>query len=89
MVRTVLVAVWVLLNGSPSVAQQLPAAHEFRAHLLAVIDSYPTDGTHAYHWPKKGSWAGIISSCASLRFTQRTRSISGNERSLPRQRISK
>lgn len=31
----------------------------FREALLAVLEDYPTDGTHDYHWPKSGGWAGV------------------------------
>lgn len=36
----------------------LPPADEFRAAVLAIVKTYPTDGTHAYWWPKGSSWAG-------------------------------
>jgi hypothetical protein len=26
--------------------------------VLAVVRSYPTDGTHRFHWPKSGGWEG-------------------------------
>ncbi len=29
------------------------------AHVLAVLKSYPADGTHGYYWPKKGAWLGF------------------------------
>ena len=27
--------------------------------VLKTLESYPRDGTHRYHWPRKGSWAGV------------------------------
>ncbi len=36
----------------------VPPAGEFHEALLAVIATYPTDGTHAYWWPKDSAWAG-------------------------------
>lgn len=36
----------------------LPRAEDFARHVLAVMESYPADGTHAYHWPKSGGWKG-------------------------------
>jgi len=37
----------------------LPAPGALNPHVLAVLANYPTDGTHGYHWPKKGSWLGF------------------------------
>lgn len=37
---------------------RLPPAERFRALVLDVVKSYPTDGTHDYHWPKGSAWAG-------------------------------
>lgn len=37
----------------------LPRLGELNPHVLAIIRTYPTDGTHRYHWPKTGSWAGV------------------------------
>ena len=54
----------LLLCGCPeeeeSAAARLPTGAVFHRHLLAVIDSYPTDGTHGYHWPRPddGRWLG-------------------------------
>ena len=41
-------------------ARRAPTEADFRRHLLAVIDTYPTDGTHGYHWPRPdtGRWLG-------------------------------
>lgn len=41
---------------SPSLA---PQSQAFSSYVLRVIEDYPTDGTHQYHWPKSGSWAGV------------------------------
>jgi hypothetical protein len=35
-----------------------PRLGELNAHVLAVLRTYPTDGTHGYHWPKDGDWKG-------------------------------
>lgn len=37
----------------------LPRAGELNAHVLAVRATYPTDGTHRYHWPRTGAWRGV------------------------------
>lgn len=36
----------------------LPKLGDFNAHVLAIVKTYPTDGTHQYHWPKSGTWSG-------------------------------
>lgn len=41
-------------------ARALPAPGELNAYVVDVLESYPTDGTHAYWWPKTGSWAGNV-----------------------------
>lgn len=28
-------------------------------HVLAVVQSYPLNGQHRYHWPKSGGWKGV------------------------------
>ncbi len=33
-------------------AVQKPPLPEFNRHVLAVLRSYPTDGTHRYYWPR-------------------------------------
>jgi len=38
---------------------QLPDSERFRKEILKVVETYPTDGTHKYWWPKSGTWAGI------------------------------
>jgi hypothetical protein len=37
----------------------LPDAAAFQQYVLGIIETYPTDGTHAYYWPKRGSWKGV------------------------------
>jgi hypothetical protein len=39
---------------------KLPKLGDLNAHVVAVMATYPTDGTHAYWWPKSGSWAGNV-----------------------------
>ena len=36
----------------------VPSPDEFAAIVLELARRYPADGTHAYHWPKTGSWKG-------------------------------
>jgi hypothetical protein len=54
----------LLLCGCPDEEEpataRLPTEAVFHRHLLAVVDSYPTDGTHGYHWPRPddGRWLG-------------------------------
>ena len=38
----------------------LPDATTFHRHVLAVIATYPTDGTHGYWWPKDDPWMGNV-----------------------------
>jgi hypothetical protein len=48
-----------LLAQQPSKpAPQVPTLGALNARIVEVLRSYPTDGTHAYHWPKSGSWGG-------------------------------
>lgn len=37
----------------------LPDAAVFQQYVLRIIETYPTDGTHGYYWPKRGSWKGV------------------------------
>jgi hypothetical protein len=51
----------LLLAGcgeEPAPRPLLPPADEFRAEVLAVLATYPMDGTHGYWWPKEGEWKG-------------------------------
>lgn len=36
----------------------IPVAGDLNALVLRVLERYPTDGTHRYHWPRKGKWKG-------------------------------
>lgn len=51
-----------LCGATPAGAQEpaptAPALGALNARIVQVLRSYPTDGTHAYHWPKSGSWCG-------------------------------
>lgn len=40
------------------VPPRLPPLGTFNAHVLALMDEYPTNGTHRYYWPRAGSWLG-------------------------------
>lgn len=39
-------------------APPLPRQGELNRIVLQIAESYPTDGTHRYHWPRGSSWAG-------------------------------
>jgi hypothetical protein len=56
----VLAAGLALAGGSRADDQKtpLPAADDFTKAVLEISKTYPTDGTHKYYWPKKGSWPG-------------------------------
>lgn len=50
-----------LLRARPTAVcpRYRPVQHgELNPHVLAVLRTYPTDGTHRYHWPKEGEWRG-------------------------------
>lgn len=38
---------------------RLPDADEFARYVLQIAETYPTDGTHPYYWPKQGAWKGV------------------------------
>jgi len=38
---------------------RLPKLGAFNEHVLSIVGTYPTDGTHGYHWPRRGSWLGF------------------------------
>jgi hypothetical protein len=48
----------LLALGACEDPRRLPPLGRFNAHVLAVAASYPTDGTHRYHWPRAGTWKG-------------------------------
>lgn len=43
----------------------LPALGDLNPFILEVMATYPTDGTHDYHWPKSGTWSG---NCRTLHY---------------------
>jgi hypothetical protein len=55
MKRTAPLLLLVILSTATA---QLPKPLELNPHVLAIIKTYPTDGTHPYHWPKEGDWRG-------------------------------
>lgn len=63
-VLTIVLPLALLLAGCPSEgepkARRVPPEDAFHRHLLAVVETYPTDGTHGYHWPRPddGRWLG-------------------------------
>ena len=47
-------------EGEPAESTpRMPRRGELNAHVLAVVKTYPTDGTHGYYWPRTGTWLGI------------------------------
>lgn len=65
-VRLRLVLVWVVLGlcvggccRTPKHVPVLPKEDVFTKYVLKVMESYPTDGTHKYWWPKDDVWAGV------------------------------
>lgn len=70
MVRSFLVILFVCLfsisiyaqtetTTSEATAYRLPSASEFNSYVIAVMQTYPTNGTHQYYWPSSGDWSGI------------------------------
>ena len=55
-----LMATVITLLPSPARAgdEALPTEDAFAKSVLAVIATYPTDGTHGYYWPKGDAWPG-------------------------------
>ena len=53
-----LVSCLVCAGAADAKAPRLPKLGAFNTHVLAVVETYPTDGTHGYHWPKSGTWSG-------------------------------
>ena len=51
-------ALCVSATAKPTTKPKLPKLGELNAHVLDVIKTYPTDGTHDYYWPKEGQWSG-------------------------------
>lgn len=37
----------------------VPKLGELNRYVVAVLETYPTDGTHPYNWPRDGSYAGV------------------------------
>lgn len=58
-----LVAVAAFVLAAPGAKEEatpdLPDEAAFHRHVLDVIATYPTDGTHGYYWPKSGDWLGF------------------------------
>jgi len=55
--RAMLLSVLLLAAGcgAPATRDDVPKSGELNAYVLSVLRSYPTDGTHGYHWPKDES----------------------------------
>ena len=41
-------------------APDLPALGDLNPYIMKVLKTYPTDGTHDYHWPREGTWSGNV-----------------------------
>lgn len=37
---------------------ELSSIGDLNTHILAVVQSYPLNGVHVFHWPKSGGWEG-------------------------------
>ncbi|HMS17988.1 MAG TPA: hypothetical protein PKA37_14185 [Planctomycetota bacterium] len=48
----------VAAQASETPKPAIPASGTLNKIVIEVLRAYPTDGTHAYHWPKEGSWKG-------------------------------
>lgn len=51
-------ALLVLLATVAYAEEAVPTESEFSKLVVSVMKSYPTDGTHKYHWPKGDDWPG-------------------------------
>jgi len=61
MLRRIPFAVFLFCCLSLAAADEgaaLPKAKDFQKHVLALMKSYKSDGTHSYHWPRGSSWKG-------------------------------
>lgn len=49
-----------------------PPGPELNPYVLSVLQRYPVDGSHAYYWPREGSWEGTTQDLvyAGTRLTQ-------------------
>lgn len=54
--RTALLAVLALAPAAA--AQTVPSPSEFTRIVKDLMEEYPADGTHTYHWPRGSSWGG-------------------------------
>ncbi|RME71648.1 MAG: hypothetical protein D6776_09925 [Planctomycetota bacterium] len=59
--RALATAVFVALPCGTGMAKTAPppARKALNPHVLAILRSYPTDGTHRYWWPKDGRYDGV------------------------------
>lgn len=49
----------ISLSGFVCADQNLPDSDLFAKYVVQVLETYPTDGTHQYWWPKKSQWQGV------------------------------
>ena len=52
-------ALTVVFGATAGTDLSLPDSAEFACSVRQIVATYPTDGTHAYYWPKQGSWQGV------------------------------
>lgn len=61
MIKSLLLLLVCLSSLLPLEAQdankEIPG-NDFNSYVVALFESYPTDGTHGYYWPSGSSWAG-------------------------------
>lgn len=50
--RKIIASAVILWLGYNAVGQ------EFNRYVVEILQSYPTDGTHRYYWPREGAWIG-------------------------------
>lgn len=51
----------LMAQGIPAQANESEpqiSQNAFNAYVIAMLKSYPTDGTHQYYWPTQGAWKG-------------------------------
>ncbi|MCA9319159.1 MAG: hypothetical protein KDB53_00420 [Planctomycetes bacterium] len=53
-----ILTVTTLILASLAPQDAIPKDGDFNRQVMKIVESYPTDGTHAYHWPKSGTWRG-------------------------------
>lgn len=57
-ILTLGIVVTLTVADAEDAPPELPKLGDLNQHILDVLATYPTDGTHDYFWPQSGSWAG-------------------------------